>query len=244
MSRASGAGAYSQGIAWPSPSPQLEGARPAAGTRRDAGDRWPWRPLWHRPSAPVGAGGRRWSRVGAHGRRERRARSRAGRGRGRSVAEAVRASGGSSRSAGLNDDEFALVAIFGRANTKHGTAYREGSTTALIRRRRPATCAADGSTGRSRGCRSGRFGGDADVPRWRTCSTVRRAINGEPIWRPVRSERAVEGSGPTARRDRRRPRLTLASAAVARDRVGRLAVADVEMVVVAGVYARSSDARG
>ena len=33
MSRASGAGAYSHGIAWPSPRPQLDGERSAAGTR-------------------------------------------------------------------------------------------------------------------------------------------------------------------------------------------------------------------
>ncbi len=50
MSRASGAGAYSHGIAWPSPEPP---ARRRAVARRDEARfscRWPCSPLWH----PVG----------------------------------------------------------------------------------------------------------------------------------------------------------------------------------------------
>ena len=47
MSRASGAGAYSHGIAWPSPRPQLDGE--PAGRRDEArwSCRWPCSPLWH-----------------------------------------------------------------------------------------------------------------------------------------------------------------------------------------------------
>src|SRR2546426_12458195 len=56
MSRASGAGAYSQGIAWPSPRPQLVGAREGAGlTARCGGVSVVTRALCHRPSAPSGA---------------------------------------------------------------------------------------------------------------------------------------------------------------------------------------------
>src|SRR5262245_1558013 len=58
MSRASGAGAYSHGMAWPSPSPQLDGERSPAGTTR-ALVSVAMRALWH----PLGRGPIRGSRA-------------------------------------------------------------------------------------------------------------------------------------------------------------------------------------
>src|SRR5690349_3997983 len=55
MSRDSGAGAYSHGMAWPSPSPQLDADRAAAGTTLE-GVSVAMGPLWHRVRrGPAGA---------------------------------------------------------------------------------------------------------------------------------------------------------------------------------------------
>ena len=47
MSRDSGAGAYSQGIAWPSPMPHEDGAGASRGAARDGAGRCSRGPLWH-----------------------------------------------------------------------------------------------------------------------------------------------------------------------------------------------------